>query len=147
MFTFTLKLLTCFIKNPLAEKRLHIEKSWIRCISRVQYLNVQFAKLYMLFIFRVQSQRFRIILGEISQIIIAIKQWCKSFFFSSAGEADEHFFRALQVSSNLIFRSLDFVCGNQIEINEIFLLIKILKYLVAFTALLCNSNCYLLPKM
>ena len=147
MFTFTLKLLTCFIKNPLAEKRLHIEKSCIRCISRVQYLNVQFANLYMLFIFRVQSQGFRIILGEISQIIIAIKQWCKNFFFTVPQAKHMSIFLALQVSSNLIFRSLDSVRGNQIQINEIFSLIKILKYLLPFTAFYCDSNSCLLPKI
>ena len=99
----------------------------------------------MLSIFRVQLQRFRIILGETSQIIIAIKQWCKNFFFTVLQAKHMSIFLALQVSSNLIFRSLDFVVGNQAEINDIFLLIKILKYLIAFTALLiyypkCNAE-------
>ena len=97
---------------------------------------------HMLSLFCVRFQRFRIILEEIIQIIIVIKQWCNNFFFSSAEEAYEHFL-APQVSFNLIFRSLDIVRGNQIEINEIFSLIKILKYLFVITAFHCDPNSYL----
>ena len=47
----------------------------------------------MLPIFRVQFQRIRIILGEISQIKIAIKQVVQEFsLHSSVDEAYEHLF-------------------------------------------------------
>ena len=36
----------------------------------------------MLSLFRIQFQRFRIVIEEISQIIVAIKQWCQNFFFT-----------------------------------------------------------------
>ena len=36
----------------------------------------------MLSLFRIQFQRFRIVLVEISQIMVAIKQWCNNFFFT-----------------------------------------------------------------
>ena len=149
MFTeyvyFTLKFHTCFIKNPLPEKGC-IQKKVASDASHEFILQCTTFE-QMLCLFCVRFQRFRIILEEIIQIIIVIKQWCKNFFFTVLQRKHMSISLALQVSSNLIFRSLDSVRGNQIQINEIFSLIKILKYLLAFTAFHCDSNSCLLPKM
>ena len=72
----------------------------------------------MLSLFRVKFQCFRIILAEISQSIIAIKQLWNNFFVTVlqtkcmiALGMNINFFLALYVSSNLIFRSLVFIRG------------------------------------
>ena len=144
MFIFTLKLHTCFIKNPLAEKSQIQKKLYQVHFSNSVLQRTIFKPTYTLPFSR-QISKYQ----NNSRKNQPNQNYNKTYarIFSSVLQTKHiNILLGLQVAPNLIFRSLELACGNQIELNEIFPLIKILKYLLAFTALLCYSNSYLLLK-